>query len=101
MAVSIMVVMLVLLFDNLGRLFVSEVDGPTCVSGCASLINHCLRVFILRGARVGVISITFLDHRASAKAGFRVVVHCASFLPGIVASRRGWLGWVILLQVYR
>ena len=82
MAVSIMVVMLVLLFDNLGRLFVSEVDGPTCVPGCASLINHCLRVFILRGARVGVISIAFLDHRASAKACFGVVFHVNSFLPG-------------------
>jgi len=90
MTASIRVVMLVILFDNLGWLFVSEVYGPACVSGCASLINHCLRVFILCVAGVGVFSITFLDHRASAKTCFRIVFHSASFLPGYNATRRGW-----------
>jgi hypothetical protein len=93
MTVSIMVVMLDLLFDNLGRLFVSEVYGPACVSGCASLINHCLRVFILCVAGVGVFSITFLDHRAFAKACFRIVFHCASFLPGY-SLPPGWGWWI-------
>ena len=55
------------------------------MTGCTSFVYHSLRVFILCGARVGIFTITFFDHRLPTKASGGV---------GVVFIESGW--WCVV-----